>query len=138
MQKDHYVYPALFRYTDEGISVSYPSLPGCLTCADTTEEALYMAKDALQLHLYSMEEDNEEIPVPSDLVDLKVAENERLIFVDVFMPPFRDSMENKSIKKTLTIPKWLNDEAEKEKVNFSAILQAGLKQSLGIAEFKRP
>ena len=43
MKKDCYVYPAIFTYEDDGISVEFPDLPGCLTCADTTEEAIKMA-----------------------------------------------------------------------------------------------
>ena len=59
MKKDCYVYPAIFTYEDDGISVEFPDLPGCLTCVDTTEEAIKMAKEALGLHLYGIEEENE-------------------------------------------------------------------------------
>jgi len=136
MSKDRYVYPAVFHYAADGISVEFPDLPGCLTCGDTTEEALSMAKEALELHLYGMERDTDEIPSPSDLINIQLESNERIVFIEVFMPPVRDEQENKAIKKTLTIPKWLNDEAEKENVNFSQILQSGLKQYLGIYNHK--
>ena len=53
-------------------------------------------------------------------------------FIDVWMPFVRDKIENKSVKKTLTIPKWLNDIAVERKVNFSQVLQNGLKDYLGI------
>jgi len=132
MSKDRYVYPAVFHYATDGISVEFPDLPGCLTCGDTTEEALLMAKEALELHLYGMESDNNEIPSPSDLININLESNERIIFIEVFMPPVRDEQENKAVKKTVTIPKWLNDEAIKKNANFSQILQAGLKQHLGI------
>jgi hypothetical protein len=52
------------------------------------------------------------------------------------MPVVRDEMENKAIKKTLTIPKWLNDIAEKNKVNFSQVLQSALKEYLGVVRNK--
>lgn len=136
MSKNRYVYPALFHYAKDGISVEFPDLPGCLTCGNTTEEALLMAKDALSLHLYGMEKDGDPIPQPSDLTTIALESNERIVMIDVFMPPFRDEMENKAIKKTLTIPKWLNDMAERENVNFSQILQSGLKQHLGV--YSRP
>ncbi|MBP2655403.1 MAG: hypothetical protein H6Q73_2972 [Firmicutes bacterium] len=132
MSKDRYVYPAIFHYAEDGISVEFPDLPGCLTCGDTTEEALSMAKEALELHIYGMEKDNDEIPFPSELTNIQLETNERIVFIEVFMIPVRDEQENKAVKKTLTIPKWLNDVAERENVNFSQVLQSGLKQHLGI------
>lgn len=136
MSKDRYVYPAVFHYADDGISVEFPDLPGCLTCGDNTEEALLMAKEALELHLYSLEQDNDAIPAPSELTNIKLKSNEQLILIDVFMPAVRNEQENRAIKKTLTIPKWLNDVAEKQNVNFSQILQSGLKQHLGMYRHK--
>ncbi len=137
MNKDRYIYPAVFHYADDGISVEFPDLPGCLSCGSTTEEAMYMAKEALSLHLYGMEEDNEEIPAPFDLTSINTEPNERIVLIEVFMPPFRVEMENKAVKKTVTIPKWLNDVAEGQKINFSQVLQSGIKQHLGIYSPKK-
>lgn len=137
MKKDRYVYPAIFDYADDGISIEFPDLPGCLPCAETTEEAFKNAKEAMALHLYSMEEDKEEIPVPSDIKSLKPADNQVVTFIEVWMPPFRDAIKQKSVKKTLTISKWLDDLASEHNVNFSHILQDALKQYLGVNE-KRP
>ena len=134
-KKDVYRYWALFDYDDDGISVEFPDLPGCLTCGETADEAYIMAKDALQIHLFSMENDNDDIPEPTRLHDLihKAENNQAFIDIQIYMPPFRDAMENKVIKKTLTIPKWLNDHAIKENINFSHVLQEALKSSLGIS-----
>jgi predicted RNase H-like HicB family nuclease len=137
MSKDRYIYPAVFHYADDGISVEFPDLPGCLTCGDTTEEALLMAKEALELHLYSLEQDSGAIPAPSELTNIELKSNEQLILIDIFMPAVRNEQENRAIKKTLTLPKWLNDVAEKQNVNFSQILQSGLKQHLGMYKHKR-
>ena len=65
--KDIYVYPSIFTFDDDGISVEFPDLPGCLTCGCTTEEAINRAKEAMGLHLYGIEVDNEEIPSPCDI-----------------------------------------------------------------------
>ena len=83
MKKDCYVYPAIFTYEDDGISVEFPDLPGCLTCADTTEEAIKMAKEALGLHLYGIEEENETIPVASNIRDLSLEKNQIPILIDI-------------------------------------------------------
>lgn len=83
MKKDCYVYPAIFTYEDDGISVEFPDLPGCLTCVDTTEEAIKMAKEALGLHLYGIEEENETLPVDSNIRDLSLEKNQIPILIDI-------------------------------------------------------
>ena len=130
--KDKYIYPAILTYADDGISIEFPDLPGCLPCANNTEEALKNAKEALELHLYGMEEDGDEIPKPTDIKEIKLEKNQVVILVEVWMGLVRDEIENKSINKNLTIPKWLNDLAEKNHVNFSQVLQVALKEYLGI------
>ena len=132
--KDHYVFPAVFSFDPDGVSVEFPDLPGCLTCGDTEEEALRMAKEAMSLHLWGMEQDGDEIPEPSKISDLTLEANQVVVLVEAWMPPFRDHMANKAVKKTLTIPKWLNDLAEQKKVNYSQILQSALKNYLGVSE----
>lgn len=132
MKKDRYIYPAVFSYEDDGISIEFPDLPGCLTCGDTTEEALKNAKEAMELYMYGLEEDGEDIPSPTEIKNIKIGANETIVLIDVWMVPVRDYMENRAIKKTLTIPKWLNEMAEENGVNFSHILQNALKEYLGL------
>ena len=132
MQRDTYSYIAVINFDDDGISIGFPDLAGCFTCAEDNDEIYKMAKEVLGLHLWSMERDNEVIPEPSALKDIKLESNETTMIVDVFMPPVRDRINNRVVKKTLTIPQWLNVEAERQGVNFSMILQNGLKQYLHI------
>ena len=134
--KDVYRYWAIFSFADDGITVEFPDLPGCITCGTTAEEAFQQAKDALALHLYGMEQDHEEVPEPPSLESLlhSVECNQTLVDVQALMLPFRSMMRNKAVKKTLTIPQWLNDIAEENKINFSQILQDALKQTLGIKQ----
>lgn len=130
--KDEYVFPAIFYYDDDGISIEFPDLPGCLPCAQSTEEAVKNAKEALGVHLYGMEKDGDNIPEPTDVKDIKVEEGGVLMLVDVYMPVVRDRINNKYVKKTLTLPYWLNAEAERNGVNFSGVLQEALKNYLHI------
>lgn len=132
MKKDVYVYPSIFSYADDGISIEFPDLPGCLPCADTTEEAVANAKEAMGLHLFGMEEDNDLIPEPTPVTSIKLESNQVLMLIEVFMPMLREAIENESVKKTLTIPRWLNVLAEKNKINFSQVLQSALKERLNI------
>lgn len=132
--KNDYQFPAFFEPADDGISIFFPDLPGCLPCAATMEEAFKNAKEALQLHLYGMEEDGETIPAPSSVSSLKPKAGQILVMIDAWMPPFREKMMNKSMNKTVTIPRWLNALAEKEKVNYSHLLQEALKTYLGVSD----
>lgn len=131
MYPNFYAYPAFFYYDDDGISIEFPDLPGCLPCAQTSEEAFRNAKEALGLHLFGMEQDGDAIPAPTPVKDLRPDEGGVVTMVEVFMPSVRDRINNRVVKKTLTIPAWLNREAEAAHVNFSQILQDGLKSYLG-------
>lgn len=130
MKKDSYWFIAVVSFEDDGISINFPDLKGCFTCAENEEEIYKMAQEVLGLSLWSMEQDGEEIPVPSKIKDIKLEKNETSILIEIFMPPVRDKINNKVIKKTLTIPQWLNIEAERNGVNFSQLLQKALKDYL--------
>jgi len=134
MKKDRYIYPALFYYADDGISISFPDLPGCFSCANSDEEAIYMAKEALGLHLYGMEEDGDDIPTPTSINKINLQSNQAVVLVEVLMPVVREAVENFSVKKTLSIPQWLNKLAIENNINFSQVLQSALKEHLGIRE----
>ncbi len=126
-----YTYMAVLSKEDDGgYSVRFPQLDGCFTQGDTLEEALAMAQDAMSLHLYGMEQDGESIP--QAVLSAKTLEGEMAVPVTAWMTPFRDAMENRAVKKTLTIPQWLNDAAEKRGVNYSQILQSALKDYLAV------
>lgn len=131
---DRYLFPAVFTFADDGITVEFPDLPGCVTCGKSEGEALEMAREALGLHLYGLEVDGETIPTPSRLSAVTTEHGQVLAIVDVWMPPLRRGVDQRAIKKTLTLPKWLNDLAEKEGVNFSQLLQHAIKEHLGIKE----
>jgi len=130
MDKSFYAYPAVFHYDGDGISIAFPDLPGCLPCAMTEDKAFKNAKEALGLHLYGLEQDGDDIPEPSLAADLKLGKNEVVALIEVFMPAVRDRQNNQYVKKTLSIPSWLNRRAEQEKVNFSQTLQDALKEKL--------
>lgn len=130
--KDKYVYPAIFTYDYDGINIEFPDIEGCFSCADTDEEALYMAEDVLGLWMVELEEENEEIPEPTNLKDIKVGKNQKTALIGVWMPTVRKAINNKSIKKTLTIPQWLDIMVREKDLNFSYILQEGLKKELNL------
>jgi predicted RNase H-like HicB family nuclease len=136
--KETYVFPAVLTFGEDGISVEFPDLPGCLTCGGSPEEAIDMARDALALHLWGLEDDGDAPPQPTSIRDLRLGNDQVPVLIDVWMPAIRDEMANRSVNKTLTLPKWLNDLAERRKVNFSQVLQSALKRYLGVEGYDNP
>lgn len=132
MFKNYYSYPAFFFYDNDGVSIEFPDLPGCLPCAEDEENVFHNAREALSLHLFGMESDGEDIPTPTPISKLTPEPGAVVAMVDVFMPPVRARINQQVVNKILTIPSWLNKEAEEAGVNFSQVLQDGLKQCLGV------
>ena len=122
-KKDVYVYPAIFDYAEDGISISFPDLPGCFSCAWSDEEALRMAREALGGHISCLEDDGDDIPEPTSMWNIAVESNQRIVLIEVYMPLIRESIDSKSVKKTLTIPAWMDEAAKANNINFSKLLQ---------------
>jgi len=136
MVKDSYIYPAVFDPCEEGgYCITFPDLPGIVTEGDTVEEAFAMAKEALELHLWGMEDDNDPVPEPTPPNNIEIPAGGFVSLIEGVMPPIRDKMANKAVNKTVTVPKWLNDLGERRRVNFSHILQEALKSYLGIRDY---
>lgn len=131
--KEFFVYPAVFEKTETGYSVFFPDLPGCFTVGNTLEEAHMMAREALGLHLWGFERDGDEIPEASSVDAIQKEQPGEVIgLVEVSLAAFRAKLDTRAVKKTLTIPYYLNQMAEKKKINFSQELQTALKNRLGI------
>ena len=132
------VYPAcMYEEDDGGYSVEVPDLNGCCTQGNTLQEALEMAQDAALGWILTSIEDDEEIPQASKIEDIEL-ENQNgfktllLLDIDQYTQKYGSKQ---SVKKTLTIPSWLNKRAEKIGINFSQTLQDALLNK--IANFKR-
>lgn len=134
MSKDRYSFVAVFTYEEDGISIEFPDLPGCCPCADKddTEGAIRNAKEALGLHIWGMEQDEEVIPEPSSITDLTLEKNQLPMLVDIFMPPVRERVNSKFVKKTLSLPAWLAAKADEDGVNCSRIFQNALMEYLHV------
>ena len=126
-----YIYPAVFSEDDGKIGVDVPDIKGCHTFGDNMIEAFEMARDAIEMMLVSFEDDNQDIPVPSKINDIKTDGYVSYVLADT--DRWRKEFDNKAIKKTLSIPRWLNFKAEKAEINFSQTLKEALCQKLGLA-----
>ncbi len=137
MSKDRYAYVALFTYDEDGICIDFPDLPGCCPCADkdNTDMALENAKEALGLHIWGMEQDGEELPLPQPITAFKLEKNQVPVLIDVFMPPIRERINSKFVKKTLSLPAWLAAKADESGVNCSRIFQNALMEYLHVSNY---
>lgn len=123
------VFPAIFTYDDKYYNVDFIDLIGCSTFGNSIQEAYKMAQEAMGLFLDNLIN----YPKPTlKISEIKLKENQFVSFVSIDMEDYRKKFNNKSIKKTLTIPAWLNYLAEKENINFSQILQEAIKEKLNI------
>lgn len=125
-------YPAVFRKEDDGYSVYFPDLEGCFTEGDTLEEAYNMAVDAVGLYLESDTVGVFNFPQTKELGNIKAAENETVVLIEFDEMEYLKRHSNKAVKKTLSIPQWLNTMAEQNNINFSQVLQSALKERLNI------
>lgn len=121
-----FVYPAIFTYEDGGYWVAFPDLPGCFTQGDTAPEAIANAAEALSLHL-APDDLDPDFPAPSSIEDLTVPNQGFINYIPVDIDL---SKSGKSVKKTLTIPGWLDSKAQQQGINFSKTLQEALLQKL--------
>ena len=125
-------YPAIFTKEDVGYSVSFPDLSGCFTEGDTLEQAFEMAQEALGLYLVSLDERDISIPSATSPLGMSCGDTEFISLIPCHVEKYK--RKNKAVKKTLTIPQWLNDEAESRHLNFSSVLQEALKAELQLAK----
>ena len=95
-------------------------------------DALYMARDAISLMGMDMIEDHKPVPQPSDLKSIETAAGNTILLVDVDFEKYRREYSSKSVRKNCTLPEWLNEAATEKGLNFSQILQEGLKEALGL------
>ncbi len=127
-----YVYPAVFTAEEDGYSINFPDLESCYTCGDNLADGIVMAEDVLALTLYHYEKEGKSIPTPSEPKDLELNENEfvNLIVADTIV--YQKRYNTKAVKKTLTIPEWLNEMASEANINFSQLLQEALTEKLNV------
>ena len=137
-------YPACFFKEENGYSVIFPDLNYLSTCGNSLDDAFSMAVDCLAGHLYWLLQDGESVPVASDLRSIdahQIAQELGFIPQEAFVNIVTvDVIEyakihfEKSVKKTLSIPAWLNKAALEQNINFSQVLQDALKAKLHIAK----
>lgn len=122
-------YLAVFEKSDDGYSVYFPDLPGCISWGSSLAQAQSMAREALELHLYGMEQDNEKIPAPSENLN-GLSPDDIVVLITAYPELFRDRYENRKVRINVTISNKLKNLAQKENINCSQVLEVALKDML--------
>lgn len=133
-----YVFPAIFTPVNNEFAIRFLDLPGTNSQGKNLADAIFNARDALASWLDYLMDEGETIPNPSAVSDIALEPNQFVTMIDIDMTAYRRKKNSKAVKKTLSIPSWLNEEAEANNVNFSAILQDALKEHLGIETDRQP
>ena len=128
-----YIYPATIQPEEDGrYSIWFDDLDGCATSGETLAESIVMARDAMGGWIDNMLALGHEIPQPSGANAISAEGGQIVTLVDVDLEVYRRENDQRSIKKTLSIPSWLNTRAERSGVNFSKVLQDALCSTLGV------
>ena len=118
-----FIYPAVFHRENGSYWVEFPDLEGCQSAGDGLEDIMANAQEALSVYILTMIESESSLPAPRDIIDIQSPPDGFTSLVSCDVTPYKDC---KSVKKTLTIPSWLNDRALSMGVNFSKVLQDAL------------
>lgn len=128
-----YIYPAIFTPAEEaGYLIQFPDFPEIHTDGDSLTDAMDMAEDALNLWLWNAEEEGKELPKPSNLKELQVANDAVATLIKADTLEYRKHNDTQAVKKTLSIPRWLDTIAREHNVNFSNVLQNALMDELKV------
>lgn len=124
-------YPAIFHKAEEGgFWIDFPDLPECMTQGEDMQQAYEMAVEALGLAITSREAEKLALPIPSDPCKIMTGDNEFCVVIEFDLLAYKKRTNSRAVKKTLTIPEWLNEEATALGINFSQVLQEALLQKV--------
>ena len=127
-----YVYPALFVVEDDGIIVTFPDLDDTFPDGATMQEALENAENVQNLMLWNREEEKEVIPPPSSPEQVSVPQGTTLAMIKADTLPYRKLHDTKTIRRSITIPSWLDTLARERNINFSQLMQNAIRRECGI------
>ena len=129
-----YVFPAVFTKEDnDAYSVDFPDVKNCFTGGEDLAGAIEAAEDVLATMLTFYEDERRDIPDPSSPSSFHVADNAFVNYVACDTLEYRKKNSTRAVKKTLSIPEWLNELATEKGVNFSQVLQEALAEKLDLA-----
>ena len=120
-----YVYPAVFHTNNDGsYTITYPDLPGCISEGKSLSNAIHMAQASMAQWIEYLLDEKLELPPASAIKEIITTEDE---FVNMVRADIKDG---RAVKRTVSIPKWMDDKASESKLSLSRVLQDALVQRL--------
>lgn len=133
------VYPTLFTKEEDGTYLIEVPDMGILTEGKDLQDAIAMARDAIGVKGICMEDNNEVLPAASPIEEIDISkgtfaeEGEGFVsMVDIDFDAYRRRLDNKSVRRNVTLPNWLNRKAEDAGLNVSGVLREALMRELQI------
>ena len=132
-----YTYLALFEADKEngGYTISFPDFSGAISEANTLNEAIYNAREVLEIHTVMFEDEGKEFPESSSFKALASqlgSDEDILQAISVDTELVRERERSKVVNKTVTLPNWLVEVGKENKINFSQLLQKAIREELQV------
>ena len=127
-----YHYPAVFLCESDGITVTFPDFPYLVTCGTTLEEACEKAEECLGMGITDYIQENQDLPNMTPLQDIALEKNESVVIVSVDLDEWLREFGNKSVRRNITLPQWMDQLATKRKINVSKVCQEALRKVLRV------
>lgn len=125
-------YLAVLEPTNKGYSVFFPDMPGCISVGNSIQEASENAKEALELHVYGIELDGDALPDASQKLNTKDIEGCIVVPITIYPDLVKQKLDNRKVKTNCTLPAWVKNLAEENKLNYSQLLETSILDCLGI------
>lgn len=125
------IYAAVFKQEDDKVYVSFPDLPGCITSGEDMSEAYEMAVDAANLWVTSAVENlHEQVPKATPIEQIECGDGERVMLIQIDTEDYLRKTETKAVRRTVSIPSWMDQIAQKRGISLSKVLQEALKSQI--------
>jgi antitoxin HicB len=129
----NYTFPVILDFSDEEyVDMIFPDFMNMMTSVGRGEDYVVAAQEFLALNILDLENDNKDIPKRSETDKISLNEQQQIIYINIWMPYHRSKVKEVYVKKTLTVPAWLDALAKNNNLNFSAILVKALKKELNL------
>lgn len=131
--EENYTYPVIFDFlNDDVIEVKIPNFSDNISFIEIDDDKVTAAQEILAMAIIEYEDKNLKLPEPFKIEEIKLLDNQQLVFINVWLPYYRAKIKINYVKKNLTIPAWLDQLAKQRNVNYSALLVKALKEELHI------
>jgi len=125
-------YLAVLEPTKAGYSVYFPDLPGCISIGNSIQDASENAKEALELHVYGTELDGDTLPDASQTLNAEEIKDCIVVPITIYPDLVKQKLDNRKVKTNCTLPAWVKNLAEENKLNYSQLLETSILDCLGI------